>query len=329
MQGEATSNTLEDQIANFDPSNPESLAALEQVAMGDEGGVATEAKQDEKTPEQTTPVESAPSGAQADQTRGVQAKDGQHIIPYSVLERERDRAARAEATAQALAEQLQNLQNGKLPDQTSGKEQQGTLSDEDLEQLDSDLPGVAKVIRAQMAMIEKLTGNLQNVQREQEVVQQTRQQSIQDEIESAIQGNESIKSWREAASRQENPDPLMWSRAVEVDKMLRQDPAWQDRSIAERFSKVSDMVNAFFGTQQAGKAPEKQIQQPSLQQAAEAALKAAPAPMPETLSDIPGGTPPAQTDIETLQNASVTALGNKFMSMTPEQMESYLARMAA
>lgn len=328
MSGEASSTTLEDQIANFDPSNPESLAALEQAAMGDEQHPidetgTTEAKQDDKPAELAVSV---PSDAQKDHVKGVQAKDGQHIIPYSVLERERDRAARAEATAQALAEQLQNLQNGKMPSQADSEQSQ--LTAEDLDALDQDLPGVAKVIRAQMAMIDKLTGNLEHIQREQEVAQQTREQTIQDEIEAAIQGNADISAWRASAAREDNPDPLMWNRAVEVDKMLQRDPAWQDKSIAERFSKVSETMRTMYGMPAAPTTPNQQ-QQPNAQQAADAALKSIPAPVPSSLSDIPGGTPPASTDMETLQNASAVALGNKFMSMTPDQIESYLARMAA
>ena len=327
---EAQSTTLEEQIASFDPSNPEALAALEKMAMGvpaeedpaEEVQTEEAAKQDEKTAEQ---AEDATSGTP--QTKGVQAKDGQHIIPYSVLERERDRATRAEQTAQALADQLKQLQAGKAP--TEGSEA-GQLTDEDLSQLDQDLPGVSKLIRAQMKMIEGLTGTVQTLQREQEVQTQARQHSVQDEIEVAIAANPDLANWREAMTRAENPDPLMWNRAADLDNHLKQDPAWKDRPINERFAKVAESIKAIYGDQ--SPAPTQQTKpdpQPDLKKVADAKLKAMPAAVPNTLSDIPGGAPPNQSDIENLEGASTVALGNKFLSMTPAQIESYLARMTA
>jgi hypothetical protein len=335
MAGEE-SNTLESQIASFDPSSPEALAALEKAVTLNVGEIQEngEAEKQDDNKAEANPsedpaaTESAASSTQTDKPKGVQAKDGEHIIPYSVLERERERALRAEATAQALAEQLERLQKGEMPAQAKSEDQAELLTPEDLEMLDQDLPGVAKAIRAQMAMIENLKENLKNIQREQEVQQETRKQSIQDEIEAAIQADPNLSAWREAAARQENPDPKNWNRAVEIDRILREDPDWQDKTIAERFSHVTKVMNATYGVPIVSSTPQQKTQKPTAKQVADAAIQSAREPIPETLSEIPGGVPPAQSDLDTLQNASVVALGNKFMSMTPEQIESYLSRMA-
>ena len=361
----ASSISLEDQITGFDPTDPEALAALEKAAMGGEESTAGDdekslvdsekpdagakepqkpepAKTDEKTgTDQATGAEAQKDGqateegaaSGAGKTQGVQAKDGNHIIPYSVLERERDRAARAEATARALADQLEKLQSGK-PAATGEETEAVQLTAEDLTQLDTDLPSVAKVIRAQMKAIEQLTGTVQTLQQENEIAQNSRKSAAQDETESAIQGNPDILAWRDAANRKDNPDPLMWNRAADLDAVLRNDPVWRDRPLAERFAKVADSIKTIYGAPAAPAATEKPAapqpatpQKADLKQVADAALKAAPAATPSTLSDIPGGAPPAQGDIETLENASSVALGQKFMRMSQDEMDAYFSRL--
>lgn len=363
----ASSISLEDQIAGFDPTDPDALAALEKAAMGGEAPAVGEddtslvdggepaadaktekepepAKTDEKTNTDPVPGAEASKDSQigeegatsgAGKPKGVQAKDGDHVIPYSVLERERDRASRAEATAKALAEQLEKLQNGK-PATTGTESAAVQLTEEDLAQLDTDLPGAAKVIRAQMKAIEQLTGTVQSLQQENEIAQNNRKSAVQDEVEAAIQTNSDILAWRDAASRKDNPDPLMWNRAADLDAVLRSDPVWQDRPVAERFAKVAESIKAIYGAPAAPAAaaekpatPTTVSQQPQadLKQVADAKLKEVPAAMPGTLSDIPGGAPPAQNDIETLENASSVALGQKFLQMNQEQMDAYFSRL--
>lgn len=351
----ADSTDFDAQIAAFDPTNPEALAALEKQLMGDDTTTDTTdgetslvdgsqaaadetkpgvdaAKQDEKPASEpeasaaaaTQTEEGAPSGVQ--KPKGVQAKDGDHIIPYSVLERERDRAARAESTAKALSDQLEALQAGKQPVAAAT---QGKLTEEDLAQMDVDLPGVAKVIRAQIAAIDSLTGTIQSLQQENEIAQNNRQAAAQDQTEAAIQGNPDILAWREQASRKDNPDPLMWNRAADLDAVLRSDPAWQDKPIAERFAKVAESIRSIYGAPPApvvDPIPPKKEPQADLKQVADAKLQAAPAAVPTTLSDIPGGAPPAQNDLESLDNASSVAIGQKFLSMSTDQLDAYLAR---
>jgi hypothetical protein len=353
--GEANSMTLEDQIAAFDPTNPESLAALEKSVLGvavetsvdpdpmngsglksasDEVQAAADkqegaAKQDEKKTEEPAPASATQVAGDPSVTpepKGVQAKDGQHIIPYSVLERERDRAARAEQTAQALADQLKQLQAGNKG-ASPADANAGGLTDEDLQTLDRDQPEVAKLIRSQMAAVEQLTGVVRSLQQEQEVAYQTKAASVQDEIEAAVTANADLKSWRDAAFSKEAPNPLMWNRAADLDAVLREDPAWQDKPVAERFAKVAETMRTIYSVPSV--TPSKTTTPPDVKQVADAQLKAAPAVVPTTLSDIPGGAPPAQSDAETLENASAISLGNKFLTMTPEQIESYLSRMAA
>ncbi len=332
MSVEANSNTLESRVATLDPTDPAALAALEQELMGggegnDEAaavgadGVETVVVKDE--PKQDENQQGAASGAQ-EKPKGVQAKDGDHIIPYSVLEREREARSRAEQMTQALTAEVERLKAGGKAEDAAAQPAASVLTEEDLAQLDQDLPGVSKVIRAQIAMIETLSGTVQSLRSNQEVVEQRQMMSVQDEITAAIEGHPDLKAWNNAASNKENPDPLMWNRAAEMDAVLRNDPAWQDKTIAERFAKVAETVKTLYGVPGVT-LPTKQ--QPDLQQMADAKLKGQPAAVPTSLSDIPGGTPPSQSHIETYENASAVAIGQRFASMTPEQIESELSRL--
>lgn len=350
----AGSTNLESAVDNFDPSNPEALAALEKLAMGgavvetpaidpqDKAGAAGEAgegtaKQGEKTTEQPAAAGEGATSGVTEQPKGVQAKDGQHIIPYSVLERERDRASRAEQTAQALADQLQKLQSGTATAATADATAV-QLTDEDLAQLDTDLPGVAKVIRAQMQMIEKLTGTVQTLQHGQESQQTSAEQQRRDEEEAAIAANENLTALRSTMG--EDPKAkARWNRVVDTYQSLREDPELFALDTASLINKAEQSVAAIYGpvvkavatpatTTPAAK-PTEESQAAALKQAADAALKAQPGTTPTSLSDFPGGTPPAQNDMETMANASAVQLGQKFMSMTPDQIESYLARVTA
>jgi hypothetical protein len=173
-------------------------------------------------------------------------------------------------------------------------------------------------------MIEQLTGAIGAMRSQQQAMEQVQQMSVEDEIEAAIAGNPDLKAWRDAAQRQDNPDPLMWNRAADANDMLFNDPDWRDKPFAERFAKAVDVVKTLYGAP--ATAAQQQPQPQDLRKAADAALAAQPAPVPTSLSDIPGGTPPSQSHRETVEAMSAVALGNRFLNMTPDQIEAELAR---
>jgi hypothetical protein len=320
-------------------ANPDALANMtdEQLDALANAPAAPEANQESGEINGSVPpstasqpaTSAAPTGTEtppAVDAKGVQAKDGTHVIPYSVLERERDRAVRAEATANALSEQLKQLQDGKTPT-AKADANAVALTDDDLAQLDQDLPDVAKAIRAQMSMIQALTGTVQSLQQEQEVQQNVKQQSVQDEIEAAITGNPDISAWRHAAQNQETPEPLMWNRAADLDAVLRSDPAWMDRPVAERFAKVAETIKTLYGAPST--APSAPPSTATLQAKADAALAGAAKAggLPLSSSDIPGGAAPPVDEAAALMDKSGPELTAAFMSMTPEQIEAKLSRL--
>lgn len=355
--------TIESQIEDFDPNDPEALAALEnQLLSGDEvpvesgdleaaeKEVETKAKDQEDEEKagaedgdskQDDKAEEAKGDASAtqDEEPVVLTKSGNHTIPYQVLVDARERASQMEAQVTELTQQLEAMKEGGKAEKAAGDSeiQIELLSEEALAELDElgdEIGDTARkqqqAIRVLSAEIAKLKGEREAEKRQEAKAQQDREQEMRDEISAAIAANKTLSSWREAATRVENPDSTMWQKAYMVDQMLLNSPEWADSTnYSERFAKVVEVVGMLYGgvdkPPSASQSDTKETQA-DLKEAADAKLKEKGSEVPISLSDIPGGAAPAQSDVETLENASSVAIGQKFMDMTPEQIESYLAR---
>jgi hypothetical protein len=329
---DALANMTDDQIealANTPaPAIDESASATAGEKTGSETPAA--ASQD-ATAAATAETSAAEAPAAAETKGGIQAKDGTHVIPYSVLEREREARTRAEAMLQAQADEIDRLKAGGK--QAEGEQSAVTLSADDLAQLDQDLPDVAKAIRAQQATIEALAVTVKTLKQDQEVQTTLRQQSVKDETESAILANPDLSAWRDAAFNEQAPDPLMWNRAADLDVVLREDPVWRDRPLNERFAKVAETIKTLYGdTPSAAKpAAETTASQTdaTLKAKADAALAGAAKAdaLPLSSSAIPGGAAPAVDELAGMLDKSGAQLTAEFMAMTPEQIDAKLNRL--
>jgi hypothetical protein len=244
---------------------------------------------------------------------GILAKDGKNVIPYSQLETARSRATAAEALAKEQAAEIERLKAEKLP-----KEDVATLTDQELDTLEADSPTLARTLRAQQASIQKLTEQLQAVAERQEDQAVVQESEVKSEIQSAIDANPTLAEWQTAE------DQTLWNEASRFDKVLRESPAYANKSFAERFTKVVELTQSALGIE----TPKAEVELPKLtpeqiKAAAAAKLKGKPS-VPVSSSQIPGGAPPAVDERERVEQMSVHELGNKFMNMTPEQMEAYL-----
>ena len=118
----------------------------------------------------------------------------------------------------------------------------------------------------------------------------------------------------------------MWNEASRFDKVLRESQAYANKSFADRFTKVVELTQSALGI--VVETPKAEVELPKLtpeqiKAAAQAKLKGKTS-VPVSSSQIPGGAPPAVDERERVEQMSVQELGNKFMNMTPEQMEAYL-----
>ena len=325
-----------DLLANMSDDQIDALAG-----NANDAATAAAAKTDDKGEIDTSatpgadgkPAETKTETAQpAEPVKEVLAQDGKHIIPYSVLERERNRAVQAEATAAALAEEVKQLQAGKKPDADSAAQ---ALSEEDLAQLDQDLPGVAKVIRAQMSMIEQLTGTVKGIKAGQDVQERSAEQVRVDAEEAAIAANPELMALRTAMDAKDPKATARWNVVVDAYSALQNDPDLVGLPTADLINRAAQGVKTLYGgnllpagtTQAASPATPTEAQLKAKADAALAAAEKAGTAVPHSLGDIPGGNAPATDEAAAMLGKSGAQLTAEFMTMTPEQIEAKLNRL--
>lgn len=326
---------------DLNTTDPEKLAKVfEQL----ESGETPADKEPDPTPEPTddqTKNDPAPDDAQQakqgqpavePEPEGVATKDGKHVIPYSVLKSERDRAARAEQLANEMAEKVKALEaqqagnQGAKPGESARTDQQqptvSDLSPEDLEALKEDFPTVYKAVMASMAAAERLKAQLEPVQEKVRSAEADQERTAQEAVQDAIDSIPKLAHIQ--ASNKE-----AFELAKSFDATLRTQSAWADKPLSERFAKVTEMVESALGTIEVPGAA-KGTSQPStedLRKAAQAkaaqAAKAGRTDVPTSLSEFPVGQPAAQDEREAAESLTPLQLAAKFSSMSAEQMDAY------
>lgn len=277
-----------------------------------------EAKQGQTDPEQ--------------EPAGVATKDGKHVIPYSVLKSERDRASRAEQLANEMKERVTALeamvqsgsQGAKSGESARTEQQQPNVSDlsnEDLEALKEDFPTVYKAVMASMAAAKALESKLQPVEESVRNAEANEARSAQETVQDAI---DSVPKMAHIQATNAEAFEL----AKQFDAMLRNQNAWADKPLTERFAKVTEMVEAALGPiNLPGGEPTSQQSTESLKAAAkakaDAAAKASRTNVPTSLSEFPVGQHAAQDEREEAENLTALQLADKFASMSPDQMDAY------
>ena len=307
-----------DNLVQKDEPKPEVKA---EAAEPDDKVKETETPKAEEAKE--APKEEPKPQAAEVKPEGVLAKDGKNVIPYAVLESARERAAAAEQLAAEQLKELETLRAQKPKEREEPKSEM--LSDEELTALEAESPTLAKLLRAQQATIQNLTGTVEQIKGREEQRTSTEKAEVKSEIQTAIDAVPKLAAWQAAE------DKTAFNIASLHDKTLRAIPKYKDVSFEDRFKKVVELTEATLAEQQeetpaAGKPEVKAPTATEVRAAAEAKLAAAKSKgVPKSLSDIPGGAPPAVDERERIEQMSVFELGNKFMGMSPEQREAYLS----
>ncbi|CAG2132492.1 hypothetical protein [Cupriavidus numazuensis] len=316
---------------------PESAAADTGAAEAEAAKAAQEAAEVAAAAEAAKAKETS-QGAAGDSTQddeskaeGVLARDGKNVIPYSVLRGERERAARAEQLAKDAEAQIADLKaqlaagnQGATPGEsartTGAATEAEALSDEELEAIREDFPTMYKALKAQQATLAALQTKLQPVEQERE--QRVRTEAEEREI--AIR--DAIDATPKLAHIQAN-DPKLFAAAQRFDTVLRQDPDWAGKTLAERFAHVVTLIETTHGAIEIPGAKQSPPQKTpeELKKEAEAAAKTSAKPsVPTSLSDFPAGSPPAASEQDALEKMTHAQIADKFARMTPDQMEAYL-----
>ena len=324
--------------------NPEDLQKVfEQLEAGGEPTAAAPKepepapKEPEKAQSNDDPANKEPQKAEqglsdneAD-AAGVATKDGKHVIPYSVLKSERDRASRAEQIAReaqervaALEQQLkagnQGANNGEGARTDPQQPTASDLSADDLEALKEDFPTVYKAVMASMAAAKALETKLQPVEESVRSAEAERERSAAETVQDAIDSVPKL-----AHIQATNKDAF--ELAKQFDATLRTQSAWANKPLSERFAKVAEMVESAIGPIDL---PGSKKASPSAEDLAKAAkakaeqdAKASRTNVPTSLSEFPAGQHAAQDEREAAEQLTHQQLAEKFAGMNADQMDAY------
>ena len=231
----------------------------------------------------------------AEPEKVILAKSGQHTIPYEVLEQARNEAKQ-------LREQLAQSQQAQAErDKLAAVLEQNGIeldtSDPDsidvaaIEELAQDYPDLGKPLAAIARKLQKL--------------EQPAQPAI-NPVQAALQAVPDLVSWREK-------DQDRFDFAIIVDEKLQADPAWQGKSLDERFAEAARRTKLAFGDEVTPptKAPGKEAEKPA------DFIPSSPSALGQTHHAAPTG-------VERFGTMSQTELIGEMGAMTDAQMEALL-----
>ncbi|ELC7279655.1 hypothetical protein RJO76_000679 [Aeromonas veronii] len=256
-----------------------------EVAAGNEQAAANQVEEQANAPEKV-----------------VMAKNGQHTIPYEVLEQARNEAKqlREQLTqaqqAKAERDKLQALleKNGIDPSVDPDD-----ISQEELEQLAQDYPDLGKPIAAIARKLQKL---------EPQAAPQQVQPSA-NPARDAMQTIPDLVAWS-------NSDQDRFDMALTIDDKLQTDPAWSNKPMAERFAEVARRTKLAFGDE---------VEAPPAKAPGKAAEKPADH-IPSSPSELGQTHHAPATGIERYGAMSQTELVGEMGNMTEAQIEALLAQ---
>lgn len=277
----------------------------------------------------TAPATTAVAAESDDKPQGILGKDGKHVIPYAVLEAARAETRRlAEGNQQTATEleqtkrQLQLLtqqvnQAGLTPAELPENSQ---ITPEQLAAIRRDFPDLAGVFETMAQKIEYLQQGTPSNQ-PVPVGQQENPVAV------ALKATPDLDKWQTA-------DPDRFELAVHIDDKLKNDPAWKDKPLTERFSEVVKRTKAAYGeaadeSQPSTPAQVAKVEQPTaeqLQKLADEKLAAATATaaIPASPSDIGSTNTHQPTLLEQAANADHQQLLGMFSGMTEAQIDALL-----
>jgi hypothetical protein len=291
----------------------------------------------EAKPETKPEVEKPKEEVKPEEPKGVLAADGKSVIPYSVLAGERQKNAQLNTAVgeltqvvndlTATVESLQKGGEGKAPPSDAAIEKVR----ETIEKAREEAPWLAETLEAMLAgfdtKVKALNDRIETLTSARAQEETEIQNDVRREVTTAIDQVPVL-----AHLKASNPEAFATARAF--DDQLKALPAWEGRPMVERFRKVAELTVAALGEdivpaelrvapQPAAKPQAKAgLTDAEVKAAAQGKLKENPGVT--TLTDLPGGASPAQTEEESLENISVQDLHRKFEKMSPDQIAAYV-----
>jgi hypothetical protein len=264
----------------------------ESVLPGEEKEAALPEKKAEETDLSTN------QEGKAEEIPVVYAKDGVHTLPYSVVEGLREQVKQ-------LSEQLAEV---KKTGDTTNLQAIPEYSTEDLELIKEEMPEIAAALQALTDERKTLNDKLADYARKEEEAKET------EKLAAAKEAQAAIDSIPKLAHIQAN-DPAMFAEAVRIDQQLSGIAANKTLTLEQRFAKAVSIVEAMFGEVVVG-VPEE----PSATVVEKPLPAKAEPPIPNSLSDLPAGSPPVHDPLAALAGQSTVSIMNHFNGKTPAQI---------
>lgn len=272
-----------DNVTDTKQTDVEPAPSAGEVAAGNEQAAANQVEEQASAPEKV-----------------VMAKNGQHTIPYEVLEQARNEAKQLREQlaqsqqAQAERDKLQALlkKNGIDPSVDPDD-----ISQEELEQLAQDYPDLGKPIAAIARKLQKL---------EPQAAPQQVQPSANPALD-AMQTIPDLVAWS-------NSDQDRFDMALAIDERLQADPAWSNKPLTERFAEVARRTKLAFGDE---------VEAPPAKAPGKAAEKPADH-IPSSPSELGQTHHAPATGVERYGAMSQTELVGEFGAMSDAQIEALL-----
>ena len=219
-----------------------------------------------KPAEAATTTEAATITTEATQAATTEQPQGD---PRAALRASRRSEKRLRDELDQLKQENEALKQGKGPVDTS-------ITDAELEQLETDFPLQAKIVRKQREIEQQLV-QAKPTEKQPEFEPMSYDPAVQE----VIDGVPDLMAWQYDPAAQDK-----FQRAIAYDKALSVDPDWQGKTIAERFSEAARRTKvAMAPAAPTPAAPAAPRNDPA------AVIAAAPVAGPKGISDFKGGAP--------------------------------------
>jgi hypothetical protein len=294
------------------------------------GEVVVKAETNTPDPEgDTTQVDSsaAPAAAKVEDVKpqGVLAKDNEHILPFKVVEDLRQSKSELEQRVRDQEAQLAELRAAKPGDVVDADvlKDHEFLSEEQLAELEEDMPALAKTLRTTQSALTSLLTQQANDRKQREQEEQQRQNTVREAVRTNVQA--AIDATPVLLHLQ-TTDPLAFERAKEIDIERSKNPStaalWNAMPLEERFKQLVVDYEARFG-----KVAVPSLPAPTPASATPAAeTKPTPKPSgPLSLSDLPGGASPATDAREEMGGKNGAEIIADMSKWSPAQLDAYFA----
>ncbi len=325
-------------LNELEPGTPEYEAALdaaqaEEDAANDnaDGAAAPQGDDDdgegtENAPAATAaeePAAAAPAAATPEKPAnpsGVLSKDGKTVLSYAVLQAarrdkasERDARLAAEAEAERLRKEIEDLRAGRKPAAEAADPLDEALADaaEDFPALTA-VAKVLKETRDELAAL-KGAGKTAAAPAAQEAAEEDA-----DPVQSAIDAVPALATWQAT-------DPEKFRRAQQLDVALSDSRKWAGKPMAERFAHVARLVADEYDIQiEDEPAPQRTTRTTPNRADPQEVISRAARQTPNTLSDMKGGA--AAGSEERLDRMPPQRMLARMQEMTDQEIEDHLAK---